>query len=241
MLIENDLLSYGLVFCAQLNGIFVSRIGYLESLNEQLRRHCTNFTALSKERCRVTESTSQGESLHTDEASQDMSSVPTKEPGPLFNALDSLDAILAKAKVIRNASYAPSAPHERHAATPKVKSSKSSNSTISHTLATKAVAAKGRKGNSTTTTNTRDISSSKDKSGLQGEPLDDLSFALEEPSIAWTVKLKSKYELLKRRNFASKIFVGLLHRIGKSYRSIPFYGNRKKIHLYIHIYTYVRT
>jgi hypothetical protein len=237
MLIENDLLSYGLVFCAQLNGIFVSRIGYLESLNEQLRRHCTNFTALSKERCRVTESTSQGESLHTDEASQDMSSVAAKEPGPLFNALDSLDAILAKAKVIRNASYAPSAPHERQqaatapAATSKAKSSKSSNSTISHTLATKAVAAKGRKGNSTTTTNTRDISSSKDKSGLQGEPLDDLSFALEEPSIAWTVKLKSKYELLKRRNFASKIFVGLLHRIGKSYRSIPFYGNRKKIHL----------
>ena len=220
-------------FFAHLNAVLDSRIDYLTNLNEQLRRHCANFTALRAERY---DDITRG--ACADEAPQN-SSVETKEPAPLFNALDSLDAILAKAKVIRNAIPLPSAPREQQltvSTTSKAKSNKLAHTAHTHTSSTNGVAPDGRKRNNAAPSSVVSKGTvSKETSSRHAELVDNQNLAVEAKP-TWPLKLKSKYEFLKRRNFASKLFVGLMHRISSDnresfcksesiFRSISFYGN----------------
>lgn len=235
------MLNNELEFFAYLNGILDSRIEYLTNLNEQLRRHGANFTALRTERCRV-------EDISLPARAPQDSIIETKEPDPVFNAVDSLDAILAKAKVIRNAIPLPSVPREQHLTVPtsKAKGNKSAHTSNVQTLVKKSIAPDGRKrNNSTSSTVDSNVSSSNKNSGRHGELVVNQHLAVEA-STTWPLRLKSKYELLTRRNFASKLFVGLLHRIssddrekrcksGSSSRSIPLYGTTSTSHICMRI------
>ena len=228
------MLNNELEFFAYLNGILDSRIEYLTNLNEQLRRHCANFTALRTERCRV-------EDISLPARAPQDSIIETKEPDPVvFNALDSLDAILAKAKVIRNAIPLPSAPREQQLIVPtsKAKSNKSAHTANVQTPAKKDIAPDGRKRNNATSST---VASNVSSSNKNSELVVNQHVAVEAAATTWPLRLKSKYELLTRRNFASNLFVGLLHRIssddrekrcksGSSSRSIPFYGTTSSSH-----------